>query len=215
MTYMQLPVYNQQGQKVSTLEVSDALFGVKPNPAVLHQVVIAQQANARQVGAHTKRRGEIRGGGKKPWKQKGTGRARHGSIRSPLWRGGGIVFGPRSNRNFTQKINRKMRRAALEMALSDKVSGQQLVVLESLVPSEKKTKAVTTILKALPLKRGKTILALPRALQELGRLMGNVRGLTPMWAGSLNTRDVLGHQNLVTTVEGVKEMEKIYGYGLS
>ncbi|MBI2552335.1 50S ribosomal protein L4 [Candidatus Uhrbacteria bacterium] len=207
---MQLPVYNQQGQKVSTLEVSQALFGVKPKAAVLHQAVVAQQANARVSIAHTKKRGEVRGGGKKPWKQKGTGRARHGSIRSPLWRGGGITFGPRSNRNFKQKVNRKVRRAALAMALSDKVFGQQFLVLENLTPALKKTKAVMEILNKLPLKRGKTILALPSALKEVGHLAANARGVTAMWVGSFNVVDILRHQNLITTVEGVKEMEKIY-----
>ncbi len=110
---MQLSVYNQKGSKVSTLEVSDAIFGVKVNPAILHQAAMAQSANARLARANTKERGEVSGGGKKPWKQKGTGRARQGSIRSPQWRGGGIVFGPRSERNFSKKINKRSRRCAI------------------------------------------------------------------------------------------------------
>ena len=117
---MKVAVYNQEGKAVSTVELDPAVFGVKPNSAVLHQAVVAQQANARTALAHTKTRGEISGGGKKPWKQKGTGRARAGSIRSPIWRGGGIVFGPRKIRNFSKKLNRKVHRAAILMALSAK-----------------------------------------------------------------------------------------------
>lgn len=208
---MQLPVYNQQGQKVSVIDASDSLFKVPVNAAVIHQAAVAQQANARRAIAHTKMRGEVRGGGKKPWRQKGTGRARHGSIRSPLWRGGGIVFGPRSERNFAKKINRKVRRAALLMALSDKAASSALVILDTLAPKERKVKAMAMILKALPLKRGGTLIALPQAEKATKRLTDNLRYVTPIWVGSLNIVDLLKNANLITTVEGVKEIEKIYG----
>lgn len=207
---MKVPVYNAQGKEVSALEVSDAVFGVKPKAHVLHEAVVAQQANARVAVAHTKTRGEVRGGGKKPWKQKGTGRARHGSIRSPLWRGGGITFGPRSKRNFAKKINRRVKRAAILMALSDKVASAQLLVVDNLQELTPKTKLVAAMLRALPLKRGRTLLALPAPAKEIGRAAANIAKVTPLGTGSLNVVDVLKHVNLVTTVEGVKDIESIY-----
>lgn len=206
-----LDVYNQQGNKVSTLEASDAVFGARANPAVLHQAAVAQQANARLARAHTKERGQVSGGGKKPWKQKGTGRARQGSIRAPQWRGGGIVFGPRSERNFSQKINKKMRRAALQMVLSDRAASGAIVVLENISVADKKTKTVAALLQVLPLQKGKTMLALPTADKAIGRLAVNISRVTPIGVGSLNVVDLLKHVNLVTTVAGIKEMEKIYG----
>jgi len=113
-------VYNQEGKATGELELNAKHFGVKPDQALVHAVVVAQQANARRPIAHTKNRGEVAGGGKKPWKQKGTGRARQGSIRSPQWKGGGVVFGPRNIRNFSVKVNRKVKQKALFMALTDK-----------------------------------------------------------------------------------------------
>lgn len=208
---MQATVYNQEGKQVSTVELNDAVFGVKVNKAVVHQAVVAQQSNARSAIGHTKTRGQVRGGGRKPWKQKGTGRARHGSIRSPIWRGGGIIFGPRPERNFSLKINSKTRRQAILMALSDKIVDKNIIILDSLKLDEQKTKAVVKVLKTLPLKRGKTMLALPKEEKLINKLVVNVDRVTPMWVGSLNVVDLLKHNNLVTTVKGIKEIEKIYG----
>ncbi len=208
---MQISVYNQSGQKASTIELNDKVFGVPVKGPVLHLAVVAQQANARKAIAHTKMRGEVRGGGKKPWKQKGTGRARQGSIRSPQWRGGGIVFGPRSTRNFSKKLNKKTRHLALVMALSEKATSDHLYVLDALNPSANKTKAVASILRGLPLKKGSTLLALPKAQKEVGMLAQNVNRVTPIWVGSLNVVDIMKSTNLVTTVDGIKEIEKIYG----
>lgn len=208
---MQLSVYNQKGEKVSALTVSAAVFGVAPKPGVLHQAVVAQRANARVAIANTKQRGEIRGGGKKPWKQKGTGRARHGSIRSPIWRGGGIVFGPRSERNFEKKINQKVKRSAILMALSDKVAHERLLVVDEFSLQITKTKAVAQLLGYLPIKPGRTMFALHQKDKALGRLATNIERVTPIWVGSMNVVDLLRNTNLVTTVEGIKEMERIYG----
>ncbi len=131
MADIKVKLYNWQG-KVSGDELLDSkIFGIEPKPGVIHQVVIAQQKNSRDVIAHTKGRSDVRGGGKKPWKQKGTGQARHGSIRSPLWAGGGITFGPTSSRNFGIKINKKLKKQALAMALSDKVANEKLILVES------------------------------------------------------------------------------------
>ena len=133
-------IYNQKGEQVGEIELSDKIFGVKANEALVHQAVTAQMANERQVLAHTKDRSEVRGGGKKPWRQKGTGRARAGSSRSPIWIGGGVTFGPTKDRNFSQKINKKMKKQATFMALSDKVKSKNLAVLEKLEIAEFKTK---------------------------------------------------------------------------
>jgi len=192
------------------ITVNAKIFGVKPKPQVMHEAVVAQQANARVAIAHTKTRGEIRGGGKKPWRQKGTGRARHGSIRSPIWRGGGIVFGPRSDRNYAKKINNKVRRAALLMALSDKAASEAFIVVEDLTALAPKTKVVAALLRVLPLKRGKILLALAKAEKNVGRAADNMEAVTPISTGSLNVVDLLRHANLVTTVEGIREIEKVY-----
>lgn len=208
---MKVAIYDQTGKVAGELELNPMIFGVEVKDAVIHQAVVAQQANARVALGHTKTRGEVRGGGKKPWKQKGTGRARHGSIRSPIWRGGGITFGPLSNRNFSQKINRKVKRQAIRMALSDKVISKSMLAVSGFSTVEKKTKIVVGILKSLPLKRGKIMLALSKKEKDIGRLVANANGVYPVWAGSLNVVDLLKNVNLVTTVEGIKEMETIYG----
>ncbi|KAA0205979.1 50S ribosomal protein L4 [Candidatus Uhrbacteria bacterium] len=127
-------IYSQDGKSVGEMSLPEAYFGVKAKPKLVHEVLVAQQANRRKAVAHTKNRGEVSGGGKKPWKQKGTGRARQGSIRSPQWVGGGIVFGPRAERNFSVKVNRKAKQKALFMALSDKVANKSLLVIESSGP---------------------------------------------------------------------------------
>jgi len=142
-----LNIYNQKAEKTGDIEVSDKVFGVKMSEALIHQAVVAQMANERQVIAHTKGRAEVRGGGKKPWKQKGTGRARAGSSRSPIWIGGGVTFGPTKERNFSKKINKKMKQKALLMAISDRVKNGEIIVLDNLNTKEFKTKVMDTILK--------------------------------------------------------------------
>jgi large subunit ribosomal protein L4 len=146
---VKLNVYNQKGEAAGSKEVSEAIFAVQANPVLIHEAVTAQMANMRTVLAHTKTRSEVRGGGKKPWRQKGTGRARVGSSRSPLWIGGGIIFGPNSDRNFSKKINKKAKRKAMFMVLSDKVANQKLAVLEKFTLENFKTKAVNEILNNL------------------------------------------------------------------
>ncbi|HOZ37016.1 MAG TPA: 50S ribosomal protein L4 [bacterium] len=143
---MSYPVYNQSGSVVKEINLNPNIFDVKINPDLVHQAAIAQMANARQVLAHTKTKGEVRGGGKKPWRQKGTGRARHGSSRSPLWVGGGITFGPRNTHNFSQKINKKMKRQALFCCLTDRTKDQDLVLIDELNLSEWKTKNFASLI---------------------------------------------------------------------
>lgn len=137
---LKIKVYNQNVEPVGEIELSPGVFGVKSNPALVHQAAVAQMANQRKVIAHTKTRSEVRGGGRKPWAQKGTGRARHGSSRSPIWRGGGVTFGPRNDRNFKVRINKKMKQNALLMALSDKAANNNLAVVDKFSLPEFKTK---------------------------------------------------------------------------
>ncbi|MFH1564422.1 MAG: 50S ribosomal protein L4 [bacterium] len=143
-------VYNINGEVVEDIELNPNIFDIELNIGLVHQAAEAQLANARQILAHTKDRGEVRGGGKKPWKQKGTGRARHGSIRSPLWVGGGVTFGPRNTRNFTKQINKKMKKKALFMCLSDKAKSGWIILLKDLDIDKAKTGRLLDILKKLP-----------------------------------------------------------------
>lgn len=146
---METQIYNQKGKSVGKLTLPESIFGVPWNGDLVHQVVTAMQANARTPVAHTKNRGEVRGGGKKPWKQKGTGRARHGSSRSPIWKGGGITHGPRNEKSYEQKINKKMRAKALYTVLSEKLRKGQILFVEELALKNIKTKDAVAVIKDL------------------------------------------------------------------
>jgi len=161
---MKVSVYDQQGKEAGTTLLPKEIFGLSVKPDLVHQVIISQMANRRRVIAHAKDRSEVRGGGKKPWRQKGTGRARHGSIRSPLWKGGGVTFGPTKERNFKKIIPKKMKRKALFMALSSKVKDGELVVVDELKLENHKTKDFVKILKAIL--KGKTESALVALAQK-------------------------------------------------
>lgn len=202
-------VYNAEGSKASDIELNDAHFGVKVNPALIHEAVVIQEANARHPIAHTKTRGEVRGGGKKPWRQKGTGRARHGSIRSPIWVGGGVTFGPRGDRNFSKKLNRKAKQKALFMALSDKLAHENLVILEAFKPTDVKTKELAALIKRLPTK--KTVLfvvAQPRP--ELVRMARNLENVFVITANSLNIVDTLRYGTVVFEKDAVAAFESLH-----
>ncbi len=151
---MKLPVYNTEGKEVNKVELPDDIFGLSWNGDLVHQVVVSLLGNARDNIGHTKNRGEVSGGGKKPWQQKGTGRARHGSIRSPLWRGGGITFGPRNERNYNTKINKKMKAKALATVLSQKVRDNELILVDSVKFDSPKTTAAKTIIESLSKNKG-------------------------------------------------------------
>lgn len=204
-----ISIYNQEGKVVGDLAVNDAIFSVKANKALVHEAVLAQQANARRSIANTKNRGEVRGGGKKPWKQKGTGRARQGSIRSPQWVGGGIVFGPRAERNFALKINRKAKQKALFMALSDKLANKQLVVIEGIRSETPKTKIVADMMKKLPVGRT-TLLVAPKADAQLMRMVRNIPSVTLVTSNSVNLVDVLGHKTVAFLKDAVASFEQLY-----
>lgn len=204
-----ISLYNQDGKVVGDLSVNDSIFGVKPNKALVHEAVIAQQANARRTISNTKNRGEVSGGGKKPWKQKGTGRARQGSIRSPQWVGGGIVFGPRAERNFALKINRKAKQKALFMALSDKLAHKNVIAIESIKTEPVKTKVLADMIKKLPVGR-KTLLVAPATDASLMRMVRNLPHVTLVSSNSVNLVDVLGHSTIAFIKDAVVSFEKLY-----
>jgi len=211
---MKYPVYNNSGEQVKDIDLSSRIFGVKPKSEVVHQVVMAQEANSRQVLAHTKTRAEVRGGGKKPWKQKGTGRARHGSTRSPIWVGGGITFGPRSERNFSQKVNKKQKQLALAMCLSDKASDKAIVILDGLSNVSGKTKDLGIWLKNLQgkvagLSKSKKLLLVMDApdakLTKSAKNLGNIKTISAL---SLNCVDILKADSLIASVKSIEAIEK-------
>jgi len=202
---MKVSVYNAQGKKEKDMDVNDAIFGVPTKDAVVHQVYHAIEANAREPWAHTKTKDEVRGGGKKPWKQKGTGRARHGSTRSPIWKGGGVTFGPRNVRNYTERINKKMKRLATKMVLSAKAKNEKLLIVDGLADL-KKTKDVATLVNALSLK-GRTTLVLAGSEEDLGLIVRNVPGVNLQRAIDMNVVDVLHHQYVLATTKAIDTLQ--------
>lgn len=199
----EVTLYTMDGATNGTLTLPNALFAVKPKVGVIHQAIVAQEANARIAIAHTKDRSDVRGGGKKPWKQKGTGRARHGSNRSPIWVGGGVTFGPRNDRNFTLKINKAQKRTALAMVLTDKVLNGALVAVDTFVFPEGKTKLASAMRKALPGADGSALLVLAPGEETLARAARNLVDTTTIRAGSLNVRDVAKFRTLIVSRAGV------------
>jgi large subunit ribosomal protein L4 len=186
---MDVQVRDLAGKVVGTATLDDRVFGIEPNRAVLHQAVVAHLANQRQGTADTRTRAEVRGGGRKPWRQKGTGRARQGSIRAPHWRGGGIVFGPHP-RSYHQRLPRKMRRLALRSALSEKMAAGGIVVVEELTLEEARTKLLLGALEALTA-NGKTIIVLADADDTVRKASGNLRNVHVALPNGLNLLEVI------------------------
>ncbi|MBI2459302.1 MAG: 50S ribosomal protein L4 [Parcubacteria group bacterium] len=200
------------------MELSPKVFGVKVNEALVHQAVITQLANERKVIAHTKDRSEVRGGGRKPWRQKGTGRARHGSSRSPIWIGGGVTFGPRNERNFKKRLNKKMKQNAILMALSDKAANENLVILDKLEMAEFKTKIFNgiisnqenkKIIKAESQKRS-ILVMVDRADEKIKYSAKNLPGVELINLDNINLVDLLKYKNLVITKGVVEKIEERY-----
>jgi large subunit ribosomal protein L4 len=203
-------MYNQEGAEVGVLDLNASLFQVEINPALVHEAVIAQEANAREAIAHTKTRGEVRGGGRKPWKQKGTGRARHGSRRSPIWSGGGITFGPRSIRNFAKKMNRKARRKALAMVLSDKLASEKMIAVESLTFDEAKTKNLAAVLAKLPSNGKKTLIITAPENKVVSVAAKNLEKVYTIPAHALNVVDLLRCEYVIATKAAIEVMTQTY-----
>lgn len=206
----EIAVYNQKGEKIGQTDLNPAIFGVEERPDLVHQAVVYQLAAERQQTAVTKTRAEVRGGGKKPWRQKGTGRARAGSIRSPLWRGGGVVFGPRPGRNYQKKMPKKMLRLALFSALSNKLNTNGIILLDKLEFKEAKTKLVEKMLNKLPIKEGKILLILSKLDPKVELSCRNLPYIETQLANSLNIRDILKSDYLILTKEALAVIEKTY-----
>lgn len=200
-------VYNVNGDQVGELELSDAVFGQAVNEAVLHEVVVMQLANRRKGTHDTKTRSEVSGGGRKPWRQKGTARARHGSIRSPIWRGGGTVFGPHP-RDYRYSVPKKVRRLALKSALSSKVEEGRILVLDELSLDAPKTRKMVDILGNLKAADGALVVTADRDF-SVERSSRNIPGVKSLEAANLNVLDVLDHPNLVITKDAVAKVEEV------
>jgi len=196
-----------EGAKVGEMTLSDEVFGVEINEAALHQVVVAQQANARQGTQSALTRSEVRGGGRKPWRQKGTGRARQGSTRAPQWRHGGVVFAPKP-RSYRQSVNRKVRRLAMKSALTAKAQSGELIVLDSLSLSEAKTREIAKVLKALSASSPIIVLAEPD--ETIRRASSNIPGLSTALVGTLNVVDILRSGSFIVTREAAQQIEEVY-----
>ena len=215
-------IYNQKAEQVGDMKLTDKVFGVKTNTDLLHQAMVAQMGNERQVLAHTKDRSEVRGGGKKPWKQKGTGRARAGSTRSPIWKGGGVTFGPTKERIFSKNINKKMKQKAMLMVLSNKVKNENFVIIDKLEMKEFKTKAFDKILKHLEEKiltdkkeasknnRKRSVLIINKKDDKIKYSGRNIAGVEIINSDNINILDLLKYRNLILTVDGVKKLEERY-----
>ena len=202
-------VYNLKGEKKEEIEVSDKVFGLAENDALLHQVFVSLMANKRQVLADAKNRGERAGSGIKPWRQKGTGRARVGSVRTPTWRKGGVAFGPTSDRNYKKKINKKMNAKAIALALSGKLRDGEMFVLENFKLAEKKTKKMCEVLKNLKIK-GSVLLGFCNQEKEMTLAARNLKKTKCILSENLNVLDILNHKNIVLSKESIKYLEKKY-----
>ena len=207
---MKISVYTQKGEKKTTILLNPKLFDININQNLFHQVVTSELSNKRLAIASTKTRAEVRGGGRKPWKQKGTGRARVGSIRSPLWRGGGITFGPLSNRNFKKQISSKMRRLVVLASLSNKFKLDKLILLDKIEFNKIKTKEVEKIFTKLPIKEGTILVVLPEIEPKFVLSASNLPYLKTVSVNSLNLLDILKYDFLVLTKESLKLIEKKY-----
>lgn len=216
---VKLNVYNQAAEKSGTIELSENIFGLKVNESLVHQAMVTQMSNERQVLAHTKDRSEVRGGGRKPWRQKGTGRARVGSSRSPIWIGGGVTFGPTKDRNFKKKINRKMKQQALCMVLSDRIKSESIIILNKFDIAEYKTKVVNEIFKNIEAKitkkedkKGKrSFLVINNDKGEKFKFsVRNLVGIKQINLENINIIDLLNFKNLIITEDAAKKLEELY-----
>lgn len=202
-------IYNLEGKEKEILELSDTVFGLPKNDDLVHQVFVSQYANRRQVLADTKTRGERAGSGIKPWKQKGTGRARVGSSRTPTWRGGGVAFGPTSDRNFKKKINKKVNNKAIALVLTGKLRDSEIVVLEKMEAKENKTKSMVSILNNLNIK-GRMLIAFSENEKEIKLASRNIEKVQNISIKQLNVYDMLNNKNLILSKDSIKYLEEKY-----
>lgn len=204
---LKVAVYNQEGKQVKDTELNESVFGIEPNNQAIFDMVLLQRASWRQGTHKVKNRTEVRGGGRKPWRQKGTGRARQGSIRAPQWRGGGVVFGP-TPRSYTFKLNRKVRQLALKSALSQKVIDSELTVLDNIAFDAPKTKAMIKVLENLEANR-KTLIVMDEVNENVALSARNIPGVKVIDSKGLNVYDILDSTKLVMTEEAIKAVEEV------
>lgn len=202
-------LYNQTGKSTKEITLNKEIFEIKIKPELVQQAIRTQEANSRQVIAHTKDRSDVRGGGRKPWRQKGTGRARHGSTRSPLWKGGGVTFGPTKDRNYSLKMNKKAKRKALFMSLSDKLKNKKIVVLDKFELAGIKTKDFMAVIKKLPLKKS-ILVVLPKSDKNIIKSASNVPKISTINANSLNVIDIIKNNNLLILQDSLKVIEETF-----
>ena len=206
---LKVKVYNQEGAEVKDLELNEAVFGIEPNKQALFDMVLLQRASLRQGTHKVKNRTEVRGGGKKPWRQKGTGRARQGSIRAPQWRGGGVVFGP-TPRSYKFKLNRKVRRLALKSALSTKIIDNEFMALEAIKFDAPKTKEMVKVLANLDAPT-KTLIVVDEIDENVARSANNIPGVRLLDARRVNVYDILNSDKLIMTEAAIKSVEEVLG----
>ncbi len=198
---------NIKGENIGDITLSETVFGQPVNTAVLHEVVVAHLANCRQGTQSAKTRSEVSGGGKKPWRQKGTGRARQGSTRSPQWRHGGVVFAPKP-RDYTIRVNKKVKRLAMKSALSSKVEGNELLVFDALNIEAPKTKEMVKVLKAVDVE--KALIVLADKDEAVERASANIPGVKTTLVGTLNVYEILKYEKLILTKASVEKIEEVY-----
>ena len=203
-----IDVYSIEGKKVKEVELNEAIFGIEPNEAVVHSVLVNFLANQRQGTQSTKTRAEVSGGGRKPWRQKGTGRARQGSIRAPQWIKGGIALGPKP-RSYKYSVNKKERRLAIKSLLSSKVLEKELTVVDKLELAEVKTKTMAKALSDLKIE-GKTLIILPEKNENVYMSARNIEGVKTILINNINVFDLLKYNNLVLPLDTVKKLEEVY-----
>ena len=202
-------LYNMNAKEVGILELSDALFNVEYKESVIHQAVVTRLANERQGTKSTLTRSEVRGGGAKPWRQKGTGRARQGSIRSPQWVKGGVVFAPKS-RDFSKKMNAKAKEVALFSALSQKIRDDEVIFIDNIKVDAPKTKEMVAFLNAFKLEKS-VLLVMDNADQDVLRASANIQAISTLPASQINTYDVVKNAKIVISKDAVKQIEEVYG----
>jgi len=207
---MKIDVFNQKKEKVDSIDLPENIFGVKWNPELVQQALLAQLANRREAWAHAKTRAEVRGGGKKPWRQKGTGRARHGSIRSPIWKGGGVSHGPLKEKDYSKKINKKMNRLAVLSVLSKKFSDNELFVVDKFEGLGNKTKEWAKVLSKLSDMRSRTALVLDSVNKNAVKAVSNIKKVDTINPNALNVYDLLRNKFIIFEKNSIKEVEKIF-----
>ncbi|MBR6040618.1 MAG: 50S ribosomal protein L4 [Clostridia bacterium] len=200
-------LYDIKGQNIGDIALSEEIFGQPVNAAVMHEVVVAHLANCRQGTQSAKTRSEVSGGGKKPWRQKGTGRARQGSTRSPQWRHGGVVFAPKP-RDYTIRVNKKVKRLAMKSALSSKVEANELIVFDALDIEAPKTKEMVKVLKNVDV--SKALIVLADKDEKVERASANIEGVKTTLVGTLNVYEILKYEKLILTKASVEKIEEVY-----